>query len=257
MLFKSIGCGACEGNVPDLSGQPRSGAVRSVPYPSRSFMDTAPTDQLSGASSEVPQRASGVRAFFWNLWSTTKAFLVSLAIVVPVRAYVAQPFFVRGESMVPAFADGEYLIIDEFSYRTGLRPLQRGDVVVFRYPLDPSQYYIKRVVGLPHETVRVSSGALTLVNREFPHGVVLDESSYLPVTERTDGTASVRLKDDEVFVLGDNRDHSSDSRAWGPLSQDLVTGRAWVRAFPFTRVGMITAPWYGLLTEASSTSSGP
>lgn len=200
---------------------------------------------------------SGLRAFLGNLWSTAKVFLVSLAIVVPIRAYVAQPFFVRGESMAPSFSDGEYLIIDEFSYRTGLRPLQRGDVIVFHYPLDPSQYYIKRVIGLPGETVRISGGQVTVVNRTYPRGVVLDESSYVAADERTEGDSTLALKPGEVAVLGDNRGHSSDSRAWGVLAEDLITGRAWVRVLPFSRAGVLRTSSSGFLSVGGSAAQAP
>lgn len=191
-----------------------------------------------------------------NVWDSAKLFLVSLAIIVPIRAYVVQPFFVRGASMVPSFLDGEYLIIDELSYDTHLRPLQRGDVIVFRYPLDHSQYYIKRVIGLPGERVRIAEGQVTIFHARSPRGVVLDESPYLAASETTRGTVDLQLKSDEVFILGDNRDHSSDSRSWGPLPVDLIIGRAWVRAFPFARARVLETPWYGALAPAAETANG-
>ena len=208
-----------------------------------------------GASELPPMPPSGARTFFRNLWETVKVFIVSLAIIVPLRAYVAQPFFVRGASMAPNFDDGEYLIVDELSSKTKLRPLQRGDVVIFRYPVDPTQYYIKRVVGLPSERVRVANGTVMIFTAEFPRGVILDEAAYLPTTERTEGVTDLTLKENEVFVLGDNRDHSSDSRAWGALPLDLVVGRAWIRAFPLTRAEVLDTPWYGSLTAAAETTS--
>lgn len=205
-----------------------------------------------GASSPLSQQRllQGFFSFFRNVWETSKVFLVSLAIIVPIRAYIVQPFFVRGASMAPAFRDGEYILIDELSYDVHLRPLQRGDVVVFRYPLDHSQYYIKRIIGLPGERVRIAGGQVTIVNEHFPRGVSLDELSYLPQSETTDGKIDVQLRSDEVFILGDNRSHSSDSRSWGPLPTDLIVGRAWVRAFPFLRARVLETPWYGSLTPA-------
>lgn len=189
-----------------------------------------------------------------GIWDTAKVFLVSLAIIVPIRAYVVQPFFVRGASMAPSFLDGEYLVIDELSYDIHLRPLQRGDVIVFRYPLDHSQYYIKRIIALPRERIRISNGQIMIINAASPGGFVLDESPYLPAAETTEGTLDVQLRSDEVFIIGDNRDHSSDSRAWGPLPIDLVVGRAWVRAFPFTRVRVFETPWYGALAPSAETA---
>lgn len=204
-----------------------------------------------------PDRRGGqVRALFRNVWDTAKVFLVSLAIIVPIRAYVVQPFFVRGASMAPSFLDGEYLVIDELSYDIHLRPLQRGDVIVFRYPLDHSQYYIKRILGLPGERVRIAGGQVTIANAQHPRGFVLDESPYLPPSVTTDGTLDVQLRPDEVFILGDNRNHSSDSRAWGPLPTSLIIGRAWVRAFPFSRARVLGTPWYGALAPAAETLDG-
>lgn len=204
-------------------------------------------------SDETPPRPRGAaRVFFRNSWDTAKVFLVSLAIIIPFRAYVAQPFFVRGASMTPNFHDGEYLVVDELSYRLRVRPPQRGDVVVFKYPLDPAQYFIKRVIGLPGETVRIQGGMVKIVNGAFPQGVVLDESSYVDADEQTDGDLELNVRSGELFLLGDNRSHSSDSRAWGTLSERLVVGRAWVRAFPLSRVGVIATPWYGSLTTAAA-----
>ena len=214
----------------------------------------SPGDISSPRSSPLPSRVRF--AFLRNVWETAKVFLVSLAIIIPVRAYVVQPFFVRGASMAPTFSDGEYLIIDELSYDIHLRPLQRGDVIVFRYPLDHSQYYIKRIIGLPGERFRVAGGQVTIFSERFPNGIVLDESSYLPPSGTTDGKVDVQLRSNEVFILGDNRSHSSDSRTWGPLPTDLIIGRAWVRAFPFLRARVFEAPWYGSLTPAAETAGG-
>lgn len=210
---------------------------------------------LESADPAGTRPRGAVRVFLRNVWETAKVFLVSLAIIVPLRAYVVQPFFVRGDSMVPAYENGEYLIIDEASLTFGLRPPQRGDVVVFRYPLDQSQYFIKRIVGLPKETVRISGSLVSVESPAFPQSVVLDESSYLLPNERTDGETVLTLRDNEVFVLGDNRDRSSDSRAWGSLSTELIVGRAWFRVFPPARAGFMATPWYGsLATGAAETT---
>lgn len=211
------------------------------------------TESRSTESEPASSSPSGMRTFLRNLWETAKVFIVSLAIIIPVRAYVAQPFFVRGASMAPTFSDGEYLVIDELSSRTRIRPWQRGDVIVFRYPLDHTQYYIKRIIGLPSERVRIAGGTITVFNAEFPNGVILDESTYLPTQERTEGVTDMTLREHEVFVLGDNRDHSSDSRTWGALPRDLVVGRAWIRAFPLARAEVLDTPWYGSLTSAMET----
>lgn len=99
--------------------------------------------------------------------------LISLAIILPIRYFLIQPFYVKGASMEPNFIDHEYLVIDELSYR--FREPQRGEIVVFRYPDDPSQYFIKRVIGLPKETVKIENGVITIMSPENSNGFVLDE----------------------------------------------------------------------------------
>lgn len=172
-------------------------------------------------------KAAGI-LFFWEL---LKVFLISMAIIIPIRYFLVQPFFVRGASMEPSFQDGEYLVIDQLSYR--LREPARGEVVVFRFPLRPSQFFIKRIVGLPGETVVVREGRVMIQNQAHPAGVILDESFYLDGAVRTGGNVTVRLNEEEYFVLGDNRAASSDSRSWGVLPRADVVGRAWIRAWPF------------------------
>ena len=135
--------------------------------------------------------------------------------------------------MEPNFNNGQYLVINEIGYR--FQNPQRGEVIVFRYPLDPSQYYIKRIIGLPNETIELQSGQITVYNSEFPEGVVLDETSYLPSDAITVQNFQVKLGPEEYFVMGDNRKFSSDSRQWGPLTEDNIIGRVWLRAWPFNQ----------------------
>jgi len=166
--------------------------------------------------------------------------VISLAIILPIRYFLIQPFYVKGASMEPTFDDHEYLIIDELSYR--FRAPQRGEVVVFRYPLDPRQYFIKRVVGLPGETVRVSDNAVVIVNAEHPEGFALDESGYLASDTVTRGDRTVELGEGEYFVLGDNRGASLDSRTFGSLPLKNIVGRVWIRGWPLDRVEVFSAP---------------
>lgn len=182
------------------------------------------------------QEASFGRAIGRFFWELLKAFLIAMAIIIPIRYFLVQPFFVRGVSMEPTFEDGEYLIIDQLSYR--FREPTRGEVIVFRYPLRPSQFFIKRIVGLPGERVRVDNGQIVIQNETHPQGVVLDESQYLPNDLRTGGQVDIQLGVDEFFVLGDNRPASSDSRAWGTLHRDEIMGRTWIRAYPLDRINM-------------------
>lgn len=160
-----------------------------------------------------------------------KVVLISLAIILPVRFYIVQPFYVNGQSMEPTFHNNEYLLIDEISYR--FQEPQRGDIIVFRYPKDPSKFFIKRLIGLPGESVTIMSGRVRVVNEAHPEGFVLDES-YL-MNPSTLGDTTVNVGPHEYFVLGDNRAESLDSRIFGAVDKQYVIGRVWVRAFPFSR----------------------
>lgn len=167
--------------------------------------------------------------------------LFSAAIIIPIRYFLIQPFYVKGASMEPNFFDHEYLIIDEISYR--FRTPERGEIVVFRYPRDPSQYFIKRVVGLPGETIEITGGHIILYTVEHPNGNVLEES-YI-TEELTNGKIKTTLGQDEYYLLGDNRDESLDSRSFGPVKRPSIIGRVWVRGLPLSRAGTFEAPEYG------------
>ena len=131
--------------------------------------------------------------------------------------------------MEPVFSDGDYLIIDEVSFR--FREPDRGEVIVFRFPQAPSQFYIKRVIGLPGETVEIRDGKVRIYSAGDPSGFFLPEP-YLAPGERTDGDLSVKVGQDEYFVLGDNRQASYDSRRWGMVPKIDIIGRVWVRPWP-------------------------
>lgn len=169
-----------------------------------------------------------------NLLSELIKFaLITLIIVLPIRIYIAQPFIVSGSSMDPTFANGQYLIIDEISYR--FNDPQRGDVIIFRYPNDTTKFFIKRVIGLPGETIDIDGTTVTITNEEHPDGFVLDESH---IERPTWSTTHMKLDIDEYFVMGDNRPASSDSRVWGTLDRDLIIGRAFVRLLPVSELGV-------------------
>lgn len=157
---------------------------------------------------------------------------VSLAIIIPVRWFLIQPFYVQGASMEPNFFDHEYLIIDELSYR--LDDPRRGDVVVFHYPNDPKQFFIKRVIGLPSETVEISDGKVRIYNEAHPNGILLDETAYLD-QDFTAATQTITLKAGQYYLLGDNRSSSLDSRFFGPVDRSHIVGRVWVRGYPIDR----------------------
>ncbi len=160
--------------------------------------------------------------------------ILAVLIVVPVRVFIAQPFVVEGLSMYPTFKDKDYLIIDEISYRFN-NPV-RGDVVVFRYPGNPSVFYIKRIIGLPGETVSIERGIVTVthVNGEkttLAEPYVIDEDATY--------TLDAMLGNEQYFVMGDNRPKSSDSRVWGPLPKEDIIGRAYFRVYPVAQAGVL------------------
>lgn len=194
--------------------------------------------QESGFSEANNKGSSPFKRFFGEVWQFTKIVLVSLAIVLPVRFFVAQPFIVNGASMEPTFQDGEYLIVDELSYL--LRSPERGDVTVFRYPQNPSQFFIKRIIGLPGETVIIKDGTVSIQSAAYPNGVTLEEQ-YLPPLLETMPNKYAVLGADEYFVMGDNRDQSYDSRQWGVLGEKFIVGRTLLRLWPITEVGVVTS----------------
>lgn len=176
------------------------------------------------------------------IWEVCKIVLISLAIIIPIRYYLVQPFFVNGHSMDPNFHDKDYILVDKLGYR--LNPPKRGDVIVLKYPEDPSEYFIKRIIGLPGETITVKSSTVTIFNKQNPDGFALDEKIYLPDGVTTPGDLTYRLDENEYFVMGDNRPNSSDSRRWGPLHESFISGRAWIRLWPFDVLGGIPRVTY-------------
>jgi len=142
--------------------------------------------------------------------------------------------------MEPNFHGGDYLIVDEISYQ--FRAPERGEVVVFKYPNDPSQRYIKRIIGLPGETIKIESGKVFIYQDGEP--LFLDEIDYLSHVIYTSGDVQTTLNKDEYFVLGDNRPLSADSRRWGSLPEEDIIGRVFLRAWPFVALAKINIPTY-------------
>lgn len=193
----------------------------------------------------------GVGSF---LWEVVKVFFWAVVIILPIRIFLFQPFFVQGASMEPNFKDGDYLIINELGYKItdsvdligthiftvgSFREFSRGDVAVFRFPKDPKQFFIKRIIGLPGEKVKVENGKVTIYNKEHPEGFVLDEKAYLSTNLLTNNQVVTELSDQEYFVLGDNRTASHDSRAWGPLPKKFVIGKVLIRAWPLNKAEIL------------------
>lgn len=185
----------------------------------------------------------GVGGFFLEI---VKIFILAIVVIVPIRVFLFQPFFVQGASMEPTFEDGQYLIVNELGYKEtdlkifrvdSFKELKRGDVIVFRYPFNPSQFFIKRIIGLPGERIKIDRGSVYIYNNDNPDGKKLEEE-YLPKDLSTKGENDYQIKDDEYFVMGDNRNHSSDSRMWGPIKSSHVVGRVLLRAWPINKMGI-------------------
>lgn len=185
------------------------------------------------------------------VFEMVKVLLLAIVIIIPIRVFFFQPFFVQGASMEPNFEDGEYLVISEFGYKhTNLpgtsrdfainpwRELERQTPVVFRYPKKPDQFYIKRIIGLPGETVEIKGNKVIITNEIHPDGFVLDERSYLDPSVVTTDMPRTTLSDRQYLVLGDNRPFSSDSRSFGPVDKDVIIGRVLLRAWPMDRFGL-------------------
>jgi len=184
-------------------------------------------------------KESGAKKFFAFVWELAKIALIALVIVLPIRYFLFQPFIVKGESMAPNFESGDYLIVDEISYR--LSEPERGDVIVFDYPKDTTQRFIKRVIGLPGETVDIANREVRII--KDGESAVLEET-YLPGNLKTYGNVNVALGADEYFVLGDNREYSFDSRAWGVVPRKDIIGKAFLRIFPLASLSQIAHPSY-------------
>lgn len=156
-----------------------------------------------------------------------KFAFIALVVVLPIRLFIAQPFVVSGSSMEPTFENGEYLIVDQVTY--ALREPERLEVVIFHYPKDPSKYFIKRIIGLPGETVIVGPDGVQV---ETATGGTLALGEAYVVNRGNGNFGRYTLKDGEYFVMGDNRPASSDSRVWGGLPKEDIVGRAFVRLLP-------------------------
>ncbi len=175
--------------------------------------------------------------------------LLVVIVVVPIRLFVAQPFVVDGSSMYPTFQNGNYLIVDELTYDFS-KP-QRGDVIVFRYPGNPSLFYIKRIIGLPRETITIKSGTVTITE---PNGAsrILNE----PFISAKDKAYTLKrtLGPNQYFVMGDNRPESSDSRVWGPVPARDIVGRVLLRLFPPNEFALFPGAYHFAPIEKTATA---
>ena len=207
-------------------------------------------DYQDNKNIESTEEVYGVGSF---LWEVIKVFFWALIIIIPIRIFLFQPFFVQGASMEPNFENGDYLIINELGYKqsdiniagvhifssNSFKNLNRYDVAVFRYPVNPQLFFIKRVIGLPGEEVKVENGKVKIYNAQNPDGFILDESKYLSPNLFTTGNLDIKLEQDQYFVLGDNRKASYDSRAWGAVPKSDMIGKVLIRAWPVSKAEIL------------------
>lgn len=159
---------------------------------------------------------------------------LAIALALLIQKFIGKPFIVNGVSMSPTMQTNEYIIIDQLTYK--FTEIERGDVVVFRAPPEPGKYYIKRIIGLPGEIVKIDNGEVTIINEENPDGLKLTED-YVKYTKDTN--LLYEISDDHYFVMGDNRAESFDSKDWGLLPKKEIRGRAWLRLFPLNKINYL------------------
>ena len=192
--------------------------------------------------SPVPPQPPRWLIFKQSVLEFVQVVVIALAIIIPVRYFLVQPFYVKGASMEPNFFDKEYLVIDEITYR--LREPARGDVVVFHPPIAPTDYFIKRIIGLPGERVVIRRGQIMVFNSENTQGLVLHETNYLTPPPAMYDDVDLTLGAEQYYVMGDNRPYSRDSRSFGPITRGEMIGRVWLRGWPFNRLAKFTTPVY-------------
>jgi signal peptidase I len=182
--------------------------------------------------SPIPSDNSRIPQLRRELRSYTRDLSVALGLALVIIIFLYQPVKVEGTSMAPLLSDQERIFINKFVYR--FEPIERGDVVVFWYPLDKSKSFIKRVIGLPGETIELRGGRLYVNGKEQREIYIppsyLDGSSYGPITIPTDN----------YFVMGDHRDSSNDSRVFGPVGRPYIYGKAVFAYWPVDHFGSLT-----------------
>lgn len=194
-----------------------------------------PMNQFSHDENKNVIENSNTQVKKGSFWSEIIKFtIIAVLIVVPFRLFIAQPFIVSGASMYPSFKDGEYLIVDQISLN--FEKPKRGEVVIFRYPNDVRTFFIKRVIGLPGEKISIKSGIVTIKNDEHPEGFTLDDSYVEESKKKHENFPEEQLGEGQYFVMGDNRNGSFDSREWGPVSENLIVGKPFVRVLPVSRL---------------------
>jgi len=171
--------------------------------------------------------------FFFDFLET---IVVALSVFVVIYLFIVQPHEVKGSSMEPSFQNNEYIITDKISYR--FSDPQRGDVIIFKAPLNPDVDYIKRIIGLPGERIKISLGKVYVNGKQLTESYLADNTPIFPGGFMQEGV-EVEVMENHYFVMGDNRPHSQDSREFGPISRKLIIGKAIFRYWPINEFGVI------------------
>ncbi len=168
--------------------------------------------------------------FLKKIFNFFDLFILFFLVALLMRFFVVQPFLVRGDSMYPTFHNLDYLFVERLTYY--FREPQRGEVIVFHFPKNESDFFIKRIIGLPGERVIIKNGKIAIEKATKTPDINLDEHVYLPKDLFTQGDTDTTLRKDEYFVLGDNRSASYDSRLWGVLPRRDIVGKVLLRVLP-------------------------
>jgi len=192
-----------------------------------------PAGRLFGTMDEDKSILQRIANFLGSLIET---FVMAMAIFVIVYFFLVQPHQVTGNSMLPNFDDGEYILTDKVSYH--LHPPKRGDVIVFKAPKNQQKDFIKRIIGLPGEKIKLEKGSVFINGEKLQEVYLPSNTVTLPKSLMIEGQ-DVLVPLNEYFVLGDNRQHSSDSRDWGTVPRSSIIGKAWLRYWPIRKISLI------------------
>jgi signal peptidase I len=196
--------------------------------PDQDSPESSPVESLE---KELPQPS--LRAGVWNALSWVRDLAFSVLIAVVSIVFIYQPVKVEGTSMMPGLTDQERIFINKFTYRFGLGSIERGDTVVFEFPGDTSKSYIKRVIGLPGDRIRIDRGQV------FVNGQALEEDYVEPDFRDEVSKSEIVVEPDEYYVLGDHRNSSSDSRVWGTVQRKFIYGKAVFCYWPLSKMGRL------------------
>jgi len=196
--------------------------------PENENLNLASETPLASELAQPPERAPFWSAFYW-----VRDLVFSVLIAVILIVFIYQPVKVEGTSMMPTLTDQERIFINKFTYHYGLGSISRGDMVVFWYPLDTSKSYIKRIIGLPGDLIRIDAGQVFVNGQPLAEDYVPDEyRDRVPYSPQ-------RVPPDQYFVLGDHRSSSNDSRAWGFVDRKYIYGKAVFVYWPLDKLGRL------------------